>query len=75
MLVAGGYYMGMACEKIVAEPLTITGSIGVVAGGSAVCTLSLAQEGRGDEFRDARSFQRLFRAWSGSPCSVFSCCS
>jgi len=29
---SGGYYMGMACEKIVAEPLTITGSIGVVAG-------------------------------------------
>jgi protease-4 len=24
--------MSMACQKIVAEPLTITGSIGVVAG-------------------------------------------
>ena len=29
---SGGYYMAMACRKIVAEPLTITGSIGVVAG-------------------------------------------
>lgn len=29
---AGGYYMGMACDKIVAEALTITGSIGVVSG-------------------------------------------
>jgi len=29
---SGGYYMSMACRKIVAEPLTITGSIGVVAG-------------------------------------------
>lgn len=29
---SGGYYMSMACDKIVAEPLTITGSIGVVTG-------------------------------------------
>ena len=29
---SGGYYMAMACNKIVAEPLTITGSIGVVTG-------------------------------------------
>ena len=29
---SGGYYMAMACSKIVAEPLTITGSIGVVTG-------------------------------------------
>ena len=29
---SGGYYMGMACKVIVAEPLTITGSIGVVTG-------------------------------------------
>ncbi len=29
---SGGYYMAMACRKIVAEQLTITGSIGVVAG-------------------------------------------
>eukprot|EP00884_Botryococcus_braunii_P012891 jgi/Botrbrau1/21602/Bobra.43_1s0010.2 len=29
---SGGYYMAMACEKIVAERLTITGSIGVVTG-------------------------------------------
>lgn len=29
---SGGYYMSMACNKIVAEPLTITGSIGVVTG-------------------------------------------
>lgn len=28
---SGGYYMAMACDKIVASPLTITGSIGVVA--------------------------------------------
>lgn len=27
---SGGYYMSMGCSKIVAEPLTITGSIGVV---------------------------------------------
>ena len=27
---AGGYYMAMAARFIVAEPLTITGSIGVV---------------------------------------------
>lgn len=26
---SGGYYMAMACDSIVAEPLTITGSIGV----------------------------------------------
>ena len=29
---SGGYYMSMACDKIVAEPLTLTGSIGVVTG-------------------------------------------
>ncbi|CAG9461467.1 unnamed protein product [Pedinophyceae sp. YPF-701] len=29
---SGGYYMSMACRKIVCEPLTITGSIGVVTG-------------------------------------------
>lgn len=29
---SGGYYMSMACQKIVAEDLTITGSIGVVTG-------------------------------------------
>jgi protease-4 len=29
---SGGYYMSMACRAIVCEPLTITGSIGVVAG-------------------------------------------
>lgn len=29
---SGGYYMSMACRKIVAEALTITGSIGVVTG-------------------------------------------
>lgn len=26
---SGGYYMAMACDEIVAEPLTVTGSIGV----------------------------------------------
>lgn len=29
---SGGYYMAMAAETIVAENLTITGSIGVVTG-------------------------------------------
>jgi len=29
---SGGYYIAMACSKIVAEPLTVTGSIGVVTG-------------------------------------------
>jgi protease IV len=27
----GGYYIAMACDEIVAEELTITGSIGVVS--------------------------------------------
>ena len=26
----GGYYLSMACDQIVAEDLTVTGSIGVV---------------------------------------------
>ncbi len=29
---SGGYYISMGCDKIVAEPSTITGSIGVVGG-------------------------------------------
>ncbi len=29
---SGGYYSSVACEKIIAEPTTITGSIGVLAG-------------------------------------------
>lgn len=29
---SGGYYMAMGCERIVAEALTVTGSIGVVTG-------------------------------------------
>jgi len=29
---SGGYYTSVACEKIVAEPTTITGSVGVIAG-------------------------------------------
>jgi protease-4 len=29
---SGGYYMAMACSRVVAEPLTLTGSIGVVTG-------------------------------------------
>ena len=32
MVTPGGYYMAMAAQKIVAEPLTITGSIGVITG-------------------------------------------
>ncbi len=27
---SGGYYISMACDQIVAEDLTVTGSIGVV---------------------------------------------
>lgn len=27
---SGGYYLGMGCDEIVAEELTVTGSIGVV---------------------------------------------
>lgn len=29
---SGGYYVSVACEKIVAEPTVITGSVGVIAG-------------------------------------------
>merc|ERR1711904_488416 len=29
---SGGYYMSMACDKIVSESLSLTGSIGVVTG-------------------------------------------
>eukprot|EP00798_Chlamydomonas_sp_ICE-L_P004081 gene4081-14179_t len=29
---SGGYYLAMGCNKILAEPLTITGSVGVVTG-------------------------------------------
>ena len=29
---AGGYYLAMAAHKVVAERLTITGSIGVITG-------------------------------------------
>ncbi|UCC21853.1 MAG: signal peptide peptidase SppA [Planctomycetota bacterium] len=29
---SGGYYTSVACEKIIAEPTTITGSVGVMAG-------------------------------------------
>lgn len=29
---SGGYYMGMAAPQLLAHPLTITGSIGVVTG-------------------------------------------
>lgn len=29
---SGGYYTSVACEKIIAEPTTITGSVGVIAG-------------------------------------------
>jgi protease-4 len=32
MAASGGYYTSVACEKIVAEPTTITGSIGVILG-------------------------------------------
>ena len=32
MAASGGYYTSVACEKIVAEPTTITGSIGVIFG-------------------------------------------
>ena len=39
---SGGYYMAMGCNKIVAEALTITGSIGVVTG--KFCTAELAKK-------------------------------
>lgn len=29
---SGGYYTSVACERIIAEPTTITGSVGVIAG-------------------------------------------
>jgi protease-4 len=29
---SGGYYTSVACEKIIAEPTTVTGSVGVIAG-------------------------------------------
>lgn len=32
MRTAGGYYLAMAASKVVAERLTITGSIGVITG-------------------------------------------
>ncbi len=32
MAASGGYYTSVACERIVAEPTTITGSIGVIMG-------------------------------------------
>ena len=34
-----GYYMAMACSKIVAEALTITGSIGVISGKFSLASL------------------------------------
>lgn len=33
---SGGYYMAMAAQTIVAENLTLTGSIGVVTGSSCI---------------------------------------
>jgi protease-4 len=36
---SGGYYIGCACRRIVAQPLTITGSIGVVSAKVAAGTL------------------------------------
>lgn len=39
---SGGYYMSMGCNQIVAEALTITGSIGVVTG--KFCTAELAKK-------------------------------
>jgi len=33
---SGGYYISMGCDRIIAEPGTITGSIGVVAGKLAI---------------------------------------
>lgn len=29
---SGGYYLSMAARKVVAQPLTVTGSIGIVTG-------------------------------------------
>jgi len=36
---SGGYYLACACQKIVAQPLTITGSIGVVSAKPNVASL------------------------------------
>ncbi|MEN0111016.1 MAG: signal peptide peptidase SppA [Planctomycetota bacterium] len=33
---SGGYYISMGCDRVVAEPTTVTGSIGVVGGKMAV---------------------------------------
>lgn len=38
---SGGYYMAMAAGAIVAEELTLTGSIGVVTGCNASSTLHI----------------------------------
>ena len=36
MAASGGYYISMGCDKIVAEPETLTGSIGVIGGKMAL---------------------------------------
>lgn len=62
---SGGYYLSMAASKVVAEPLTITGSIGVVAGKFNLKTLyerigyakeTLSRGTFADSLNDYRSF-------------------
>lgn len=43
---SGGYYMAMGAEAIVAESLTLTGSIGVVTGESGCFNVSVREERR-----------------------------
>ena len=63
---SGGYWIAMAADRIVAEPGTITGSIGVIAGkpviGGALAKLgaSVTEIDRGEN----AGFQSLVRPWS-----------
>ena len=63
---SGGYWIAMAADRIVAEPGTITGSIGVIAGkpvvGDALARLgaSVTELDRGQN----AGFQSLTRPWS-----------
>jgi len=60
---SGGYYIGCACRRIVAQPLTITGSIGVVSAKFAAAKLLTRlgitpQRIRTSESADIYSFTR-----------------
>ena len=63
---SGGYYISCAADKIVAQPGTITGSIGVLAGGWCG-TVTSWQEGSGQARRQSKLGPRKSsrcRAWS-----------